>query len=162
MRPDSRHRAGPGYSMIELMIVVSIIGIMAALFIPAVQKSRLRSQATRLAKEMRMFGETFALHAMQRGAYPVESENGALPDSILTANALRTNLWYRGTPFGGLYDWESPSEHGYVGIAMLNVSLTMADLVFVDGLIDDGNLSAGQFQRMANGRYTMLIETGTH
>jgi len=40
------HRGSGGFTLLEIMIVVSLIGLLAVISIPAVMKARIKSQAT--------------------------------------------------------------------------------------------------------------------
>ena len=48
------HRYRLGFTLVELMIVVTIISIVASIAIPAYGRSRKRAQATRTLEELRM------------------------------------------------------------------------------------------------------------
>jgi prepilin-type N-terminal cleavage/methylation domain-containing protein len=49
------HRNRLGFTLVEIMIVVTIISIIASIAIPAYGRSRKRAQATRTLEELRMF-----------------------------------------------------------------------------------------------------------
>lgn len=63
--------------MIELAVVVAIIGIMAALIIPAVASVREAGRRAQCADHLRQIGTALANHASQRGRFPA----GFLPSS---------------------------------------------------------------------------------
>jgi type IV pilus assembly protein PilA len=78
-----------GFTLIELMIVVAIIGILAALAVPAYQDYTIRSKV----------GEAASLASAARTAVDVwYSENGTLPSAATTHDSLglSTSTSYEG------------------------------------------------------------------
>lgn len=72
-------RMQQGFTLIELMIVVAIIGILAALAVPAYQDYTIRSKV----------GEAASLASAARTAVDVYfSENGTLPATTVTNTSL--------------------------------------------------------------------------
>ena len=60
---NSTHHHRLGFTVVELMIAVSIIALLAAVAVPAFARSRKRAQATRVLEDIRMLD-----HAMDRWA----------------------------------------------------------------------------------------------
>ena len=58
-----KHNNRLGFTIVELMIAVSIIALLAAVAVPAFARSRKRAQATRVLEDIRMLD-----HAMDRWA----------------------------------------------------------------------------------------------
>jgi type IV pilus assembly protein PilA len=72
-------RTQQGFTLIELMIVVAIIGILAALAVPAYQDYTIRTKVS----------ESASLASAARTAVDVwYSENGTLPSAATTHNSL--------------------------------------------------------------------------
>jgi type IV pilus assembly protein PilA len=67
MKNIQMNRAQKGFTLIELMIVVAIIGILAAIAIPQYQDYTARSQVTRVVGEVSAL-KTSAETTLQRGA----------------------------------------------------------------------------------------------
>jgi type IV pilus assembly protein PilA len=53
--PKRASRKDCGFTLVEIMIVVVIIGLLAAIAIPAFLNSRTKSQATALANNFRVY-----------------------------------------------------------------------------------------------------------
>jgi len=148
-----------GFSLVEIMIVVSIIGILMVVAFPAFQKARLTSQITRIASDLSTFSDAFQLYALQRGNYPVDTHD-ALPPGM--TEYIKQNHWDADV-FGGRYNWEGPSwgeggSYAYAGISLFGTTADTSTLEALDSEIDNGNLSSGWFRQTPNGRYTLIIE----
>ena len=69
--PVCRPRARPlGFSLIELLVVIGIIGVLTALLIPAVQSSRTAASRTACANTLRQLGLAAHHHVSARGYFP--------------------------------------------------------------------------------------------
>lgn len=72
MTPFSQHN---GFSLIELMIVVSIIGILAAIAIPSYQTYAMRARFAEVIATTHVFKTAVSL-ALQQGIPPLEISTG--------------------------------------------------------------------------------------
>ncbi|MGZ5005055.1 MAG: type II secretion system protein [Chthoniobacterales bacterium] len=62
----SRHRAG-GFTLVEIMIVVAIIALLAAIAVPGFLRARKRSQAVRVRNDLRMIDSATDQYAIESG-----------------------------------------------------------------------------------------------
>ncbi|HEX3315341.1 MAG TPA: DUF1559 domain-containing protein [Gemmataceae bacterium] len=65
-----RRRAGPGFTLVELLVVVAIVAVLLALTIPAVQKAREAANYSRCGNNLHQIGIAFHLHHDQHRAFP--------------------------------------------------------------------------------------------
>jgi general secretion pathway protein G len=81
-----KHGAGhvQGFTLIELMIVVSIIGILATLAVPSYQSSVVKARETVLRQDLFTMRELLDQHRADQGKYPPSL------DGLVAAGYLRT------------------------------------------------------------------------
>lgn len=60
------HRRG-GFTLVEIMIVVAIIALLAAIAVPGFLRSRKRSQASKILNELRMIDAAIDQYAIENG-----------------------------------------------------------------------------------------------
>ena len=138
------------------MIVVAIIGLLAALAVPAYSKQRKRTQATAYVSDLRVAVAAFQLYALEQHGYPPDRMPGQVPPGMAEYLGPRFR-WTEETPIGGRWDWDD-AQFGYrAGVSVYQPFFSATDMMLVDSIIDDGNLATGVFRSRANG-YIYLIE----
>ena len=80
------HKAQKGFTLIELMIVVAIIGILAAIAIPAYQDYTIRSKVTELVNAAGVCKTSVAEFYQVQGKMPGDAKAGGCSD-VGTANS---------------------------------------------------------------------------
>lgn len=147
----SKNRAG--FSLVEIAIVVAIIGILAALAIPAFKKSKDSAKISAFENDLRVYEQDFETF---------ELENKFFPPSQPVAGQFPVGLedripetWTLPSPIGGTYRWvytteENPSERSaYIEIlhSTEHPILISADrLKEIDHDLDDGNPATGNIR----------------
>jgi len=137
------------------MIVVVIIGLLAAIGIPALEKARLNAYASRIANNFRVFSGAFETHALETGSWAPDGIGKALPPTV--APYFEGSTWYEPPIPGGWYDWEYDRAGFKASISLAYERDYPEVFVKVDALLDDGNLATGEFVK-SNGRYFYVLE----
>jgi len=65
-----------GFSVVELLVVITVIGLLLALLLPAVQSAREGARQTQCKNNLHQFGVALEHHAEQFGHYPKDGERG--------------------------------------------------------------------------------------
>jgi prepilin-type N-terminal cleavage/methylation domain-containing protein len=96
---DSSNRAG--FTLVEIMIVVAIIGLLAAIAIPNFVHSRARSQATACINNMRQIDSAIQQFAMETGKAP--GSTISFPSDLTPYIKLNSASSIPGCPANGTY-----------------------------------------------------------
>lgn len=141
-----------GFTLVEIMIVVVIIGLLATMAYPAFQKVKTHAQASRVANDFRSFAGLFEAYTLDNGTYPADSAPGAIPSGM--EDYIKSHNWTDASPIGGSYDWiyNGTGGGGGVGAAVAITSYTTGDapVAKLDEIMDDGNLGTGLIQKNGN------------
>jgi prepilin-type N-terminal cleavage/methylation domain-containing protein/prepilin-type processing-associated H-X9-DG protein len=85
-----------GFSLVEMLVVIAIIGVLTAMLIPAVQFARERSRQMTCGNHLRQIGYAFAQHATANQVYPNGGGfQGDPNDPNNTLNVNATEPWNR-------------------------------------------------------------------
>jgi len=161
--PLPRHRSR-AFTLVEIMVVVVIIGLLAAASLPAYRLITLRSRAASVVNDLRTFSTVFITYSLQNGRYPDDGDPQVVPPQV--AGQLPGNFSQR-TPIGGVYKWnfDIPADGVPAKAAIIiqavsgNALLDDLDqLETVDKQIDDGNLATGNLQLGSTNSLVFIIE----
>lgn len=143
------------------MVVVVIIGLLAALGLPTFRQVTMRSKATAVVNDFRTFSAAFVTYNIQNGRWPATTDPQVIPPEMATA---LTNQFTVKTPIGGGYKWNYDVSAG--GIPDIKAAISIEPmsgnamnldrelLERVDSQMDDGNLSTGNVRE---GGYYSLV-----
>jgi len=147
-RARSHRDPAMGFTLVEIMIVVVIIGLLAAIAIPAFERVQTKAKASRLANDFRQFHDAFQRYNLDNGGWPPAQTTpgpatGALVDYLPSA-------WGNASPLGGAYTWSGSTGR----IRLRGTSASTTVMQGVDAIIDDGDLTTGDFTAMVgSGNY---------
>lgn len=132
-----------GFSIIELMVVVSVIGIIASLAMPGISQVRNRAQATVAANDLQKFAQALQLYSMQTGSYPLSLSVQDIPEQV--ASQL-PSVWR-----DGAYNWMYINSDLYTCLLVFGLRFNTEQAVRLDRIIDDGNIAMGKVIIAPNG-----------
>ncbi|MGJ3243419.1 MAG: type II secretion system protein [Opitutales bacterium] len=154
-RPVQPSRAG--FTLVEIMIVVVIIGLLVTMGIPAFQKARVASQNQRFINDLRTISNALETYALQEGLWPDEAGAGVVPTGL--GDYLPRGFdWSAKNTLGGDWDYEYGQGSILAAIGTTNVEMRDADgMTAIDEDIDDGDLSTGAFRQNGDA-YVYVLE----
>ncbi|MCF7687638.1 MAG: type II secretion system GspH family protein [Cephaloticoccus sp.] len=139
------------FTLVEIMVVVTIIALLAAVGIPYIVHAKQVSRANILANDLRTISQWFINYTQQEAIYPPDSGTKEIPVGMET---YVTSKWLEPTAIGGCYNYEfektAQGTQYKVGIGIRDdgtnlVTTDVGLLTTVDRLIDDGDLTTGSF-----------------
>jgi prepilin-type N-terminal cleavage/methylation domain-containing protein len=149
-------RCHAAFTLVEIMIVVVIIGLLAALAIPAFEKVRQAAQNSRFASDLRTFTQGFETFAMKNGTWPPNAGTGVVPAGM--SGEIKDSAWTTvKNSVGGRWNWDRNFLGIAAAISCVNATVSDAQMAAIDAKIDDGDLSTGHFQKIS-GRFVYILE----
>jgi type II secretory pathway pseudopilin PulG len=138
------------------MVVVVVIGLLAAMAIPAFQRVQTLARISRVANDFRIFAQAFETHSMQTGGWPPNAGSGAIPSGM--AGSFKEDVWRARTAIGGRWNWELNRSGIVAGISIAGFTCTEETLLAIDAKLDDGNLGTGTVRLTTSDRFTYILE----
>ena len=148
-------RPRAGFTLVEIMIVVVIIGLLAAIAVPGFKRILESSQTARFVNDCRVFTGAARMYLLESGDSEIEDTGtGDLPATLV--DYIESSAWERDTPIGG--SWDFDSDYGYNGVGAVGTTMDAAALLAMDERFDDGDLSTGQMRLEDGDRVYWLID----
>lgn len=136
-----------GFTLVETMIGVTIIGLLASISIPAFSKVKRNSDATGLANNFRTYAAAFEIYAIDNGGWPADVSRAVIPTGM-EGSLPRFNI---PTIYGAKWDWDHLVGGVTASVSLRSPTMDFAMLEKVDAILDDGNLNTGRFIRISDG-----------
>lgn len=144
-----------GFTLVEIMVVVVIIGLLSAIALPSFSKARKQSQFVVLLNELRIFGDAVELYIFEQGAFPEDSRTGDIPAGL--EGYISVSSWADGSSIGGSWDVEQNDSGVTSAVGVVGYTISDEELLEFDSIHDDGSLTTGDFRVIASGRYYRII-----
>lgn len=159
-----------GFSLIEVLLVIAIVGIIAGIVLTNVSKARERAQVAKVVLEVKEVSKTIAKYYSDTGTYPAACMETCTSTSDPFLNSLGVVGWEdsygplynRAHAWGGHfgvtngYDIDGDALNDYIivlnddrpglGDSDNGGKIPLAALLAIDKILDDGNLSTGNMR----------------
>lgn len=148
-------KTSSGFTLVEIMIVVVIIGLLTAIAIPGIKKAVENSQNAQLAKEFSVFSDAIEIYALENGEFPEDSSTGQIPAGL--EEYISDQQWLDGSVIGGSWDVEFNDSGITSAVGIHNYTVDSDRLEQFDAVVDDGRLDSGQYRIINTGRYYYVV-----
>src|SRR4051812_17809056 len=116
LQRSRRNRAKAGVTLIEMLVVVTIIGLFVALVAPGMFKKADQARVTAARSQIQNFMTALGTYKLDTGLFPT-TEQGLLALRVKPADAGQWNGPYTqkhppADPWGHPYVYRYPGEHG--------------------------------------------------
>lgn len=148
-----------GFTLVEVLIVIVILGILAAVVVPAFSGVSDEVRKGAFIRDLKTYADAIEAYTARTGRFVGDSSSGEFPPEL--DGYLDRSEWERGTPIGGVWDVELMEQGITSGVGVHFQGGTnpgndyMAD---IDARFDDGDLTTGVFRRLQdNTRFYYII-----
>lgn len=157
----SARRAVGGFTLIEILIVVVILGVLASIVIPQFADATAQSSRAVFTANIKEYVKAAQLYRFDTGEYLEDSSSGVMPAGF--EHYVDAGKWQAGTPIGGVWDSEfegTGDVKSAIGVHFDGSGISRDDMFMsdIDALIDDGDLATGVFRKLEAGRYYFIIK----
>ncbi len=148
----------PGFTLMEILIVVVILGILAAIVIPSFASATEDTRKAAFTQDLRAFEMGILRYEVDHDTFPPDGGSGTVPAGM--EDYVNVGKWQSGSPIGGVWDNETDDVVGagmgihFNGTGQTRDATYMAD---IDKMIDDGVVTTGSFRVFGDRYYRVLV-----
>ncbi len=157
--PGPKARGAAGFTLVELLIVVIILGVLAAVVIPTMGGVTDDTRITAFATEMSVLADAAERYQVVEDSSLPDTSSGVWPTEW--DGYIRQDQFEAPTPLGGVWDTELNS-FGVVSAVGAHFNggdvPADADLAAVDLMMDDGDITTGKVRKLADDRFYYVLE----
>ena len=100
--PDGQTRAGPGFTMIEFLVVIAVVAILAALLLPTLARAKERARSLQCLNSLRQWTQAFCSYADDSEYIPREGhrrDGSVRVDNWANVyDRANVDVWYNALP----------------------------------------------------------------
>ena len=131
---NANNRLQSGFTLIEVMVVVMILGILAAIVVPNIMDNPGKARITKAKQDVRVLENSLALYKLDNFNYP-STDQGLDALANKPAGTPEPKNWKQGgyikrlphDPWDNEYLYLNPGEHGEVDIYSLGPDQSPSD-----------------------------------
>lgn len=120
MQPQKKHS---GFTLIEIMVVIVIMGIMAALIVPRVMGSADEARKAAALTDIKAIGDSLKMYKLHNSNYPTQQQGLDALVNKPTISPIPRNYTSGGyleklpkDPWGNEYQYQNPGKHNDVDV----------------------------------------------
>jgi prepilin-type N-terminal cleavage/methylation domain-containing protein len=130
-----------GFSLLEIIVVVTVIGLLVAIALPAYGKLQRKSINTLMTNELRVASGALEHYVFETGSWPPDGAGGWPAE--LTGYLPPPDRWSKPAPIGGAWAWALDMEEATASLRINNFTAPADQITELDQMMDDGNIETG-------------------